>query len=480
MAGVTDLVKGTKEKLSNLTGNVFHVVAENNNLIRLQIDSTGRVLYDKTLARLNSETLENVRTRLAETPIGSTISEAKEKGQRSWRKAVTGNPEKKIRDYMKEVPQVKFADKLSFTFGVTCIIFTEFLALRHPEYFTQFYIGLITLLLSYRYIDYSASKSQLYMVDFCYFMNVSVILQTGLYPDCLSWYKANYVLCMGCLMAAIIMWNNSLVFHSLDKLTSFCLHAFPCLNIHLHRWGLITCQAIKLDDSLSLKDIFILPLLLYTVWQAAYLVITEVLLAHMLENDPDWVTSMRHLAVDKKNGMHILVTKVARRIGVFKRDEVFDSSTLKTKLIFVVAQVIFTLVTILPTPFLYSSYNLSCVYICIIFGLCIWRGGSYYIEVFSERYKLKFVKIDKQVKKQESISEDDHSYEDHELFNQIVDAINEANDCKPDAGEQQTCDNIHECYLDNTDQAERDPDTVEEYSSTPDSERSWEEISTTL
>ena len=65
------------------------------------------MLYDKTLARLNSETLENVRSRLVETPIGSTISEAKEKGQRSWRKAVTGNPEKKIRDYMKEVPQVK-------------------------------------------------------------------------------------------------------------------------------------------------------------------------------------------------------------------------------------------------------------------------------------------------------------------------------------------------------------------------------------
>ena len=76
------------------------------NRFRLRIDGTGRVLYDKTLARLNSETLENVKSRLAESPIGSTIAGAKEKGQRSWRKAVTGNPEKKIRDYMKEVPQV--------------------------------------------------------------------------------------------------------------------------------------------------------------------------------------------------------------------------------------------------------------------------------------------------------------------------------------------------------------------------------------
>ena len=127
--------------------------------------------------------------------------------------------------------------------------------------------------------------------------------------------------------------------------------------------------------------------------------------------------------------MHILVTKVARSIGVFAKDEVFNSRTLKTKIIFVVAQVLFTLVTILPTPFLYSSYSFSFCYICVIFGLCIWRGGSYYIEVFSERYKLKFVKIEREIEKQESVnSENGNSDEDQELFNQIVDAINESNE----------------------------------------------------
>ena len=31
---MTEIVKDTKERLSNMTGNVFHVVAENNSLIR--------------------------------------------------------------------------------------------------------------------------------------------------------------------------------------------------------------------------------------------------------------------------------------------------------------------------------------------------------------------------------------------------------------------------------------------------------------
>lgn len=150
-----------------------------------------------------------------------------------------------------------------------------------------------------------------------------------------------------------------------------------------------------------------------------------------MEEDPQLITSMRYLATDRKNGMHILVTKVARTIGVFAKDEVFNSRTLKTKIIFVVAQVLFTLVTILPTPFLYSSYRVSFCYICVIFGLCIWRGGSYYIEVFSERYKLKFVKIEREIEKQDSVNGENGNSDDQELFNQIVDAINEANknDC---------------------------------------------------
>ena len=74
--------------------------------MRLRIDETGKVLYDKTLAMLSSETLENVRSKLAESHFGETFAEAREKGQRSLQKAVTGNPEKKIGDFMKEVPQV--------------------------------------------------------------------------------------------------------------------------------------------------------------------------------------------------------------------------------------------------------------------------------------------------------------------------------------------------------------------------------------
>ena len=56
-----------------------------------------------------------------------------------------------------------------------------------------------------------------------------LILKLILFP------QANYILCMGPLMFALIVWRNSLVFHSLDKLTSFFLHSFPPITVHLLR-----------------------------------------------------------------------------------------------------------------------------------------------------------------------------------------------------------------------------------------------------
>ena len=55
---------------------------------------------------MNLETIRQVRSRLAESQLSSKIYEAQGKAKRSLRKVVTGNPDKKVRDYMKETPQV--------------------------------------------------------------------------------------------------------------------------------------------------------------------------------------------------------------------------------------------------------------------------------------------------------------------------------------------------------------------------------------
>ncbi len=91
---------------------------------------------------------------------------------------------------------------------------------RMPNLFPYFYLGMMCLLMTYRYIDYSAIKSELYMLDFCYFVNLSVILQVFLAPDDLTWFKANYVLCMG----PICIGNSSLQKLKQSQESRFCSH----------------------------------------------------------------------------------------------------------------------------------------------------------------------------------------------------------------------------------------------------------------
>ena len=90
--------------------------------------------------------------------------------------------------------------------------------------------------------------------------------------------------------------------------------------------------------------------------------------------------------------MHQLVTNIMRNIGVMQPKEVFNAKTVKTKLIFIIAQLLYTVITIIPVPLLYISYNFSLVYMSLIFGWTLWRGSNLYYQDFQDRYQLEFLK----------------------------------------------------------------------------------------
>ena len=251
---------------------------------------------------------------------------------------------------------------------------------------------------------------------------------------------------MGPLMFAIIVWKNSLVikiqyhasfliciitqvFHSLDKLTSFFLHAFPPLTVHLFRWGLIPNPAIEKDDHLAPMEVLLLPLGLYLVWQLGYWTITEGVLRRQLANDPDLITSIRYLAGDKKNGFRNLCLSLLCSLGLTHPGEDLDPEAFKTKITFAATQLVYTLITVIPTPFLYSSYRLSCIYLVLLYGFGTWNGASYYIEVFAERYRLQFARMEDVGREESPLggedSEDDSDEYENALENMEIDQSSE-------------------------------------------------------
>ena len=80
----------------------------------------------------------------------------KTKWKRRWREAITGDPDRRIRDQMddREVrKRVKLVDTASFTLGIVMVMTAEFLLVGYPRGFPWFYLILNTMLMMLRCID---------------------------------------------------------------------------------------------------------------------------------------------------------------------------------------------------------------------------------------------------------------------------------------------------------------------------------------
>ena len=74
-----------------------------------------------------------------------------------------------------------------------------------------------------RYYNYHAIGFHYFLADLCYFVNLLLILSIWFFPQSKRLFISTYCLAFGNNAVAIAMWRNSLVFHSLDKVTSYVL-----------------------------------------------------------------------------------------------------------------------------------------------------------------------------------------------------------------------------------------------------------------
>jgi len=130
-------------------------------------------------------------------------------------------------------------DKWGFVFGVISLILTSFLLGYDPYMYFNFYIFKITTLVLIRAIRYIFKKKLLYILDFCYYANLIFVIYLSqmynpVYSDTL--FKISFMFANGPIIFAIPIYRNSLVFHSLDRITSVILHISGPLVFYQIRW----------------------------------------------------------------------------------------------------------------------------------------------------------------------------------------------------------------------------------------------------
>jgi hypothetical protein len=139
--------------------------------------------------------------------------------------------------YMQTAPFTRLVDKLTFMFGVLILMMTCFLMGKYPN--DQFYVWhttLVSALVIYRIKMYYELKYHYYLFDFCYFANVLITLFHLKYPENEALLYINFMYSTGPLALAIGAFRNSLVFHSVDMLTSLAIHAIPMISAWNFRW----------------------------------------------------------------------------------------------------------------------------------------------------------------------------------------------------------------------------------------------------
>ena len=112
----------------------------------------------------------------------------------------------------------------------------------HTHTHTHTHTQKAVILLTYRWYAYKKIGSHYFLFDFCYFTNFLLLNYLWLPENILgptlrgALYSACFSFSMGPLLSAIILWRNSLVPHSNDKMTSLFIHVSPPLAVWGIRW----------------------------------------------------------------------------------------------------------------------------------------------------------------------------------------------------------------------------------------------------
>jgi len=108
-------------------------------------------------------------------------------------------------------------EKASFIAAVMNIFVSGYLVGGRPEWFPLWYGAQLFYFMPIRWYTYHKKGYHYFLADLCYFVNLLVVMSIWIFPNSKRLFISTYCLAFGNNAVAIVMWRNSLVFHSMDK-----------------------------------------------------------------------------------------------------------------------------------------------------------------------------------------------------------------------------------------------------------------------
>ncbi|WPG98068.1 putative membrane protein [Acrodontium crateriforme] len=355
---------------------------------------------------VQAEKVRRQRARLASRAVSSKNNLVDE-----WRKRVPLAPDEQLSKYRRRMrnavdrigkrwndsKNVTLKEKISFVTAVLNIFISAYMMPAFPEYFHYWYTVQLIYFMPIRWIRYHKIGYHYFLADLCYFVNFLLVLTIWIFPRSKRLFISTYCLAFGNNAIAIAMWRNSLVFHSLDKVTSLFIHIMPCATLHVMTHLLSETQQRKMFPALhtikyslpgapehyTLWDMILWATLPYAVWQLSYhFLITVRKRSKIAAGRPTSFTWLRRSYKGNFLGKFVLG---------------FPESLQET--VFMCIQYTYALLTMLPCPLWFWYSWASAAFMLIMFTWASWNGATYYIDAYGKRMEKELEQLRKEVQR---------------------------------------------------------------------------------
>ena len=188
----------------------------------------------------NKLSAQTERVKRHREKLKSSTSLAKDRVVDEWRRRLPP-PDEQLAKYRKRMRQsverlgsrwndtkaVTAREKLSFITSVLNIFVSGYIIGAVPQYFYWWFTAQLCYFMPIRLYTYHQRGYHYFLADMCYFVNLLLLLAIWVAPKSKRLFIATYCLANGNNAIAIAMWRNSLVFHSLDKVTRYANSLYP-------------------------------------------------------------------------------------------------------------------------------------------------------------------------------------------------------------------------------------------------------------
>ncbi|KAK8113091.1 hypothetical protein PG984_013617 [Apiospora sp. TS-2023a] len=351
------------------------------------------------------------KVRKSRAALKSRSQGAKERMVEEWRRRVPSADEQldRYRSQMKKSVEklgnqwndtkvITLREKVSFVCAVMNIFISGYLIGGYPEYFHLWYTAQLLYFMPIRFFTYHRRGYHYFLADLCYFVNFLLLFSIWVFPSSKRLFTAAYCLAFGNNAVAIILWRNSLVFHSFDKVTSLFIHIMPCATLHciVHLispelqkakfpavWAVKTAPSGSATAYANVLSMLAWSTVPYLAWQLAYyFLITVRRREKIAAGRPTSYTWLR------KSYAKTWIGKIVLSLPNALQEPAF-----------MFVQYSYAVVTMIPCSLWFYSRWASGAFLVVVFSWSIYNGSTFYIDVFGKRFQKELENMKAEVQK---------------------------------------------------------------------------------